>query len=597
MSRKMNPSPRFQLYSFKTRLLTVLVVFGLCFVTALGRAFYLQILKADYYKEKAKSQHERTLTLEPRRGRILDKDGRILAVSIELRSLFAKPSQINSPPQIARLISPIIKIPYHKLLAKLKSKKNFVWIKRKLTPEQANKIENLNLKGIDFMEEFRRYYPNGNFAGQILGYTGIDSQGLEGIESKYEYFLAGKPQSYVVEKEGMYRTVPLSKIPMKIPDQYSLHLTIDSTIQHFAEMAIRDGVLKSRADRGTVVALHSKTGAILAMASYPGFDPNQYQLYHRSYQLNRAATSGYEPGSTFKMVTVAAALNEGKISPDQKFFCEEGKYNIGKNLVHDTSPHGIMTLGQIIKKSSNICAAKIGMSMKPSKFHQYILRFGFGKRPNSGVAAEASGRVIPYRKWQTIDHANISFGQAILVSPLQLVSAANVFANDGIFVSPYIVDYLKDKHGEKITKIKNKNGEIIHNFGSGIRNPVVNPYVAKLVKEYLISVTKKGGTAEKAAINGYQVAGKTGTSQIYDKQLGRYSNTRYISSFVGFAPASEPLVTVLVIVDQPRTSYYGGIVAAPIFKDFVKRTLLFEDVLPFPDDETEIKFQKETVNR
>ena len=159
------------------------------------------------------------------------------------------------------------------------------------------------------------------------------------------------------------------------------------------------------------------------------------------------------------------------------------------------------------------------------------------------------------------------------------------------------MDYLKDKHGEKITKIKNKNGEIIHNFGSGIRNPVVNPYVAKLVKEYLISVTKKGGTAEKAAINGYQVAGKTGTSQIYDKQLGRYSNTRYISSFVGFAPASEPLVTVLVIVDQPRTSYYGGIVAAPIFKDFVKRTLLFEDVLPFPDDETEIKFQKETVNR
>ena len=594
----MNQSPRFQLYSFKTRLLTVLIVFGLCFFTVICRTFYLQILKADYYKQKAKSQHERTLTLEPRRGRILDKDGRILAVSIQLESLYAKPAQINSPSKVARLISPIINIPYHKLLVKLKSSRNFVWIKRKLTPEQVKKIKIFDFNGIDFMEEFRRYYPNGNFAGQILGYTGIDSQGLEGIENKYEFLLAGKPRTYVVEKEGMYRTVPLSNIPNKIPDQYSLHLTIDSTIQHFAEMALRDGVIKSRADRGTVVALHSKTGAILAMASYPGFDPNQYQQYKRANQLNRAATSGYEPGSTFKMITVAAALNEGIISPDQKFFCEEGKYYIGNNLVRDTSPHGTMSLKQVIKKSSNICAAKIGMSMKPRKFHEYIQRFGFGKRPNSGLAAEASGRVISSNKWQTIDHANISFGQAILVSPLQLVSAANVFANDGIFLPPYIVDHVSDKNGKILKKITNNSGDVIQSFGAGTRSPVINPYVAKLVKKYLISVTKKGGTAEKAAIKGYQVAGKTGTSQIYDQQLGRYSNTRYISSFVGFAPASEPLVTVLVIVEQPKKSYYGGIVAAPIFKKIVKRTLLFEDVLPFPDEASEkVNYKGKTVKR
>ena len=591
----MNHSPIFQIYSFKTRLLTVLIFLGLCFITVLGRAFYLQILRAEYYKEKAKSQHERTLTLEPRRGRILDKKGRILAVSIPLKSLFAKPSLINSPYKIARNISPILNIPYHKLVAKLKTKKNFVWIKRKLTPEQSKRIKKLNLRGIDFMEEFRRYYPNGNFAGQILGYTGIDSQGLEGIENKYESLLAGKPKSYVVEKEGMYRTVPQSNISMKIPDQYSLHLTIDSTIQHFSEMALKDGVMSSNADRGTVIVLHSKSGAILAMTSYPGFDPNQYQQYHRANQLNRAATSGYEPGSTFKMITVAAALNEGIISPDQKFFCEEGKYNIGKNLVRDTSPHGTMSLNQIIQKSSNICAAKIGMSMQPLKFYEYILRFGFGKRPNSGVAAEASGRVISHSKWQTIDHANISFGQAILVSPLQMVTAANVFANDGIFVPSYIIDHIRDKNGEKIKKLKNKSGEIIQSFGEGIRKPVINQYVSKLVKKYLISVTKKGGTAEKASIRGYQVAGKTGTSQIFDKQLGRYSNTKYISSFVGFAPASEPLITVLVIVEQPQNSYYGGIVAAPIFKKIVQRTLLFEDVLPFPEKNTEIFIQEKTA--
>ncbi|MEE3265420.1 MAG: penicillin-binding protein 2 [SAR324 cluster bacterium] len=594
----MDRSPRFQLYSFKTRLLTVLVAFILCFLAVLGRVFYLQILKADYYTDKAKSQHERIVTLEPRRGRILDKNGRILAVSIQLKSLFAKPGQIDSPTRAARLISPILNTPYHKLLIELKSKSNFVWIKRKLPPDQTKQIQKLNLSGIGFIEEFRRFYPNGNFAGQLLGYTGIDSQGLEGVENKYESLLAGKPAAYIVEKEGMYRTVPLSNIPKKIPDQYALHLTIDSTIQHFAEKALRDGVIKTRADRGNVIALHSKTGAILAMASYPGFDPNRYQQYSRALQLNRATTSGYEPGSTFKMVTIAAALNEGMISPDQEFFCENGKYKIGRNLVHDTSPHGIMSLKQVLKKSSNICAAKIGMSMSPAKFHEYILRFGFGQRPNSGVAAEASGRVISPKKWQTIDHANISFGQAILVSPLQMVSAANVFANEGQWVPPYIVEHLRDNNGKKLQEIKDNNGKLIQSFGKGVRSAVVEASVAALVKEYLVSVTQQGGTAEQAAIKGYQIAGKTGTSQIYDQQMGRYSNTRYIASFVGFAPASEPLVTVLVVVEQPRTSYYGGSVAAPIFKEIVQRTLLFEDVLPFPEESNaDSSFQGKTVKR
>ena len=594
----MTPSPRFQLYSFKTRLLTVLVTFVLCFLAVLGRLFYLQIINADYFTEKARSQHERTVKLEPRRGRILDNKGRILAVSIQLKSLYAKPRQIDSPSNVARLISPIIGIPYHKLLISLRSKSNFVWIKRKLPPEQTSQLQKLNLKGIGFIEEFRRFYPNGNFAGQLLGYTGIDSQGLEGIENKYESLLAGKTSAYIVEKEGMYRTVPLSNIPKKIPDQYSLNLTIDSTIQHFAEKALRDGVIKTQADRGSVIAIQSKTGAILAMATYPGFDPNRYQQFSRALQLNRAVTAGYEPGSTFKMVTIAAALNEGSIFPEQEFFCEEGKYKIGNNLVRDTKPYGLMKIQQILKKSSNICAAKIGMSLSPSKFHEYILRFGFGKRPNSGLAAEASGRVIAPKNWQTIDHANISFGQAILVSPLQMVSAANVFANEGKWVPPYIVEHIRDNKGKVITKIRESDGKVKKYFGKGKKSQVVEESVAKLVKEYLISVTQRGGTAEKAAIKGYQIAGKTGTSQIYDQHLGRYSKTRYIASFVGFAPASEPFMTVLVVVEQPRTSYYGGRVAAPIFREIVQRTLLFEDVLPFPEDNTlEISSEAKTVSR
>ena len=259
---------------------------------------------------------------------VLFFSGRILDISIQLNSLFAKPPQIDSPSETAKLLSPILNIPYHKLLNELKSKRHFVWIKRKLPPNQTKLVQKLDLNGIGFIEEFRRFYPNGNFAGQLLGFAGIDTQGLEGLENKYESLLAGKPTAYIVEKEGMFRTVPLSNIPKKIPDQYSLQLTIDSTIQHFAEKALREGVIKSRADRGAVVALHAKTGAILAMATFPGFDPNRYQHYSRAHHLNHAATVGYEPGSTFKMITIAAGLNEGQISPeqrpdpkDQRLFC------------------------------------------------------------------------------------------------------------------------------------------------------------------------------------------------------------------------------------------------------------------------------------
>jgi len=580
----MSQSPRFQVYSFKSRLLTVLFFFGICFVAVLGKVFFLQIINADYYIQKAKSQHELTVKVEPHRGRILDNNGRILAVSVKLKSLFAKPNQLDSPSEYARRLSPILKIPYHKLINELKSKQQFIWIKRRLHPQQAKLVQKLGLNGIGFIEEHRRFYPNGNFAGQLLGYSGIDTQGLEGIEHKYESLLAGLPVTYVLEKEGMYRTDPLSNISKKIPDQYSLYLTIDSTIQHFAEKALREGVIKSRGERGTAVVIHAKTGAVLAMANYPGYDPNRYQRYSRERQLNYAVTAGYEPGSTFKMITVAAGLNEGLISADQEFFCEKGEYKIGSNLIRDSSPQGLLTLGQILKKSSNICAAKIGMSIPPSLFYDYIMLFGFGQKPNSGIAAEASGRVISHKKWKSIDHATISFGQAILVSPLQMVSAANVFANQGEWIQPYILDHVRDKKGKVIKEIKDNEGSLIQKFGSGIRSRVVDASVSELIKEYLISVTQPGGTAELAAIKGYQVAGKTGTSQIFDHQLGRYSKTRYIASFVGFAPASDPLVTVLVIVEQPQNSYYGGTVAAPIFSEIVHRTLLFKDVLPLPDE-------------
>ncbi len=581
----MTKTRRFLLYSFNARLLTVVVLVGCCLLAVLGRVFYLQVVNGKYFRELALSQQQRTVVLEPRRGKILDRGGRILAVSVPAQSLYAKPREISSKRNTAKKLSALIDVPYHQLLKDLQSPQPFVWIKRQLDHKQAQQVEKLGLDGIGFIREFRRYYPEQTSAAALIGFTGIDSQGLEGLEFMYQRLLAGKPQAYIVEKEGAYRTVPLKGTPERLPEQYSLNLTLDSHIQFYSEKALAQGVINAQADRGTVIVMQSRTGAVLAMATYPGFDPNRYERYSRAHFLNRAATTGYEPGSTFKLITVAASLNEGLISAGQEFFCENGRFLVGRTPIRDIKAFGVLTLQQVLQKSSNICAAKIGMGLPAARFHQYLSRFGFGRTPESGIAAEASGKVLPSRRWTPVDHANISFGQGILVSPLQMVAAVNVFANQGEWVPPYIVENALDSEGRGKRVIRDPQGKALFSFGPSARVRVIDAGVARLINRYMVSITQPEGTAKRAAIKGYEVAGKTGTSQIYDPQLGRYSNTRHIASFVGFVPASDPLITVLVVLRNPRKSPYGGRVAAPVFKEIASLTLNREKILPRPREE------------
>jgi cell division protein FtsI (penicillin-binding protein 3) len=401
------------------------------------------------------------------------------------------------------------------------------------------------------------------------------------LEYGYNRWLHGEEVADVVEKEGMFRTRPEIREERWEFNQHTLHLTLDSTLQHIAESALRKGVERVQGKSGVAIVLHTPTGQILALANHPDFDPNRYRQYDAAQQVNAAVTYGYEPGSTFKIITVAAALNEGIITPTQEFFCEEGRFQVADKVIRDSHPHGNLEVGQVIQKSSNICAAKIGMEMKPAQFHDYITKFGFGAKTRAGLPGEAAGQVLPPEKWTRVDHATVTFGQGILASPLQVVTAINAIANEGEWRPPYVVEYAEDESGGRHTEFFDESGEVLARFGPKAPRRIIDTAIARILTRFMVSVTERGGTAAMVAIPGYKIAGKTGTSQKYDPSLGRYSNSKFWASFVGFAPAFQPVFTALVVVEEPpRPNHYGSKAAAPIFREIMQRALLLMDVAP-----------------
>jgi cell division protein FtsI (penicillin-binding protein 3) len=568
------------LYSFNLRLLVFVGVLALGFAAVLGRMFYLQVWRGDYFAQQARIQQQRTVKLEPRRGKIVDHNGRILAVSVPVPSVYADPSEVKNPEQTARALAPLLKEPQRTLLRKLRSGRSFVWLSRQVLPERARQVEALKLPGVHFQQEYRRIYPNGPLAGAVLGYTGIDIQGLEGLEAKYHGLLAGEEVSYVVEADARRR--PLPRQEKAQPKEYDLHLTLDSRIQYIAEQALKQGVKATKAKRGSAIVMESRTGAIWAMATYPGFDPNRFSEFDRGLRINPSVTLGYDPGSTLKVVTLAAALNENLITPDQQFFCENGKYRVGNRTINDSTPQGVLTVSEVLQKSSNICAAKIGMLMPKLRFHQYLEAFGLGQRPGSGLPGEAPGLLNAPGGWTEVDHANISFGQGVTTSPLQVLNAINVIANGGEWVQPHIVDHARDREGQRVDQVEDEAQQ--YQMGPGARHQVVSREVAEIVTDYMVTVTQKGGTAPNAAIPGYSVAGKTGTSQIYDPKLRAYSKHRFWASFAGFVPAEDPLVSILVVVEEPaKGQHYGSHAAAPAFREIAQRTLILHNNFPAPE--------------
>jgi cell division protein FtsI (penicillin-binding protein 3) len=452
----------------------------------------------------------------------------------------------------------------------LKSGRSFEWVQRKISSKEAEQIKALQLPGIHFLKENRRFYPNSQLAAHLVGFVGLDSKGLEGIEYQYDALLNGANHVMTTDRDALGRGIAMGKVPFKKEDPYrNIVLTIDKSVQHITETELGRGVEKWGAKGGMAIAMDPMTGKVLAMASYPTFNPNQFIQYRSKNWRNRAISDMFEPGSLFKTFLAAAALEEQVVRPSDSFFCENGSYTVYDRTIHDTSKHGWLTFQQIIKFSSNIGASKVGEKMGKERYYRYISAFGFGEKTRVGLPGEGKGIVHHPRYWPPVALDTISYGQGVSVTGIQLVTALSAIANGGSLMKPYVVE-----------KVVNEKGEVVQCFQPEVVRKVISEETAKKVTALLKVTTEKGGTGEGAVPEGYEVAGKTGTAQKVDSLLGGYSEDRYTSGFMGFAPAQEPKLVLLVVVDEPQGNTYGGVVAAPIFKAIMEKVLPYLQVVP-----------------
>jgi cell division protein FtsI (penicillin-binding protein 3) len=420
----------------------------------------------------------------------------------------------------------------------------------------------MSLPGVHFLKEYQRFYPMGNLAAHVIGFSGIDSQGLEGIEYSFNIHLMDNSGL-----SGFWSYLYKNPDPITFSGG-SLHLTIQSKLQYYAEKELRKAVYASGANNGVAIIMESQTGDILAMVNIPDYDPNNFDRYDSSRYFNRAVNATYEPGSTFKVITVATALENKVIEKDSIFFCEEGEYQIQDRVIHDVAKYGWLPLEKIIQKSSNICAAKIGQRIPKSIFYKYIRDFGFGTITGIDLPGEVSGKVYNYQSWSDTDVATMSFGHSIAATPIQVITAINAVATGGYLIQPKIIQSAFKADGTRIFQKQTKGRQVI------------KKETADLLKSFMESVVHPGGTGYLARLEGTSVAGKTGTSRKFDQRKQEYSKTNNISSFIGFFPAEEPLLTILVIIDEPQHQYLGTKSAAPVFKKIAEHALrLYPDTL------------------
>ena len=543
------------------------ILFGFCFAAIGVKAVYLQVFRAPWLAQKAAREYQRSVKTYLKRGTIYDSTPREMAVSIDATSIAAFPEQIKNPKQTATVLAKVLGTQKRPLYKKLVARKPFVWVKRQITPGEEKALKALKLDGIGFLPESNRFYPNKTLGAQILGFTGIDGNGLEGIEFYYDAYLKGATVEQKILKDALGRKFNAEKKTITSFGGYSLHLTIAGPVQFAAERVLEETVKTYSAKGGMIVVMSPNTGAIMAMAHYPFFNPNTYRKYKKSIWRNRAVTDPFEPGSAMKLFIAAAALESGA-SPHTIFFCENGKYRIGKDTVHDVHPHGWLSLQQIIKFSSNIGAVKIGERIGHKHHYQTLQAFGFGTRTGIDCPGETGGSLLPYKRWSKIDAGAISFGQGISVSAIQLVAATSAIANDGILMKPYIVHAIRDGNNNLIKKIEPNR----------VRR-VISKKTAWTLNRIMQTVTTPGGTGVNAALDGYKVGGKTGTAQKVGDN-GTYAKGKYVASFIGFVPAHAPAATILVAIDEPKGKIYGGTIAAPAFRKIAHETMNYLNIPP-----------------
>jgi len=542
------------------------------FLLLTARLIEIQYFDHEHYLSLARNQQRTKVTIPARRGEIFDCQGRTLAMSVTARSVFAEPHRLPEVKDTCEKLALALDLDPSALLERLIAARNkkFIWIKRFVSEEEAQAVRALNLTGVGFRKESQRRYPLGVVASHVIGFTGTDGHGLEGIELLFDRELSGTDGYKIVLRDGRARAiqppVPQEKRPVA---GASVVLTIDGAVQHFAEEVLDRIMQKWNPLGATIVVIQAHTGEILAMANRPTYDPNRFGDFSSDARRNRAVTDSFEPGSTFKPVIMAAALEEGVTRPQDRIFCEDGLFVYRARRLRDHHPYGWLTAKEVIAKSSNVGMAKVGLALGGDLMYRYLRNFGFGGKTGLKLPGEVAGQITPPRRYSYYTLMSVPIGQEIAVSALQLTRAFCVFANGGILVKPKIVRGLVDERGAVIKRYDNKSNR-----------RVISARTAGQIMQ-MLELVVSDGTGRKAKVAGYRIAGKTGTAQKINPE-GGYAHSRFVSSFICIAPAEAPRFVLLVTVNEPRAggSYYGGTVAAPSAGELAKRILEFHAVRP-----------------
>lgn len=548
--------------SFNTRLYLIFLSFILSFILLISRLVYIQIFKAPEFRQLASKQHKIFTEISPSRGTIFDRNLVALAINASSYSIFATKQNTISE-ELRPGLAELLELDEELLHSKLDSEKSFVWLKRKVSPEVSAKVRALGLTGIGYLREKKRFYPNTSLASHIIGFTNIDNKGLEGIELGSDSRLSGIKGWRLAQRDAKKQEVIGWGYKSILPTNgYDVVLTIDSVIQTIVERHLRKAAKKYNVASATAIVLDPKTGEILALYNYPDYDLNKASESEFLVRKNLAVTDIFEPGSSFKFITAAAAIEEGVIAPEDKVFCEEGRYRVGGRILHDHKPYGKISFEKVIAYSSNIGIAKVATKLGKELLYKYIRDFGLGSLTEIDLPGEVRGIIRAPSAWSGASLSSIPMGQEIAVTPIQLINALSCIANDGILLKPKIIH-----------SIQNKKKEVVKLFPTHKLRRVVSSQTATAVKKILAAAVKIG-TGKKAQVSGYAVAGKTGTAQKPNPKGGYYKN-KYVASFIGFIPVDEPELVILVVLNEPRPRYFGGTVCAPVFKKIATESLRY----------------------
>lgn len=553
----------------RSRLLLLAAALTVWGAVIVARLVYLQVVQHEQWEARAARQQERTVSLSPVRGAIRDREGRILAQSVMSRSIYADPTAVVDAGTVAKKLASIddLELDARSLEKRLSAKSEFAWVARQVSDETAAAIEQMELPGIYSLDEPSRVYPQETLAAPLIGFVSIDGEGLGGAELASDRWARGHASKVTLLRDARRGTYQVGA-DTKAVDGLDVHLTIDEVVQYIAESAVQNAVDRYRAAGGTAVVVEPSSGAVLAVASVPTFNPNQFGDYPPSRWRNRAVQDLYEPGSTFKIVTAAAAIEEGLVTPSQLIDCEQGFIEIAGRRVreHDSKRYGLMSFEDVLVNSSNVGTIKVGLALGPERMYRWFRRFGFGEPTGIQLPGEAGGILRPVERWSKLSNAILSIGQEIGTTSLQMTQAAATIANGGVMKPLHVIDRVVDAEGQVVWEQPPVAGERI-----------VSERTAALLNEMLKSVVTRG-TGTNAALAEHAVAGKTGTAQ----KAGRhgYVPGRYVSSFVGWVPADRPRLVILVTIDEPRGAYYGGVVAAPVFREIAEASLRYLEVEP-----------------